>query len=168
MALVLAVCMIMPACGLAAAYTPGTYTGTAKGHNGDVTVEVTFTENAIADVKVIDHKETLGLGYGVSTAAIDAYPAKSVESQSLAIDVVTNATVTSNAVLAAVADAVARAGGDAEVLKTPAEKQAGEAQVYDVDVVVVGAGTPWQEKQGYTDNADMMYEYLMSFDRTIS
>lgn len=188
------------------AYVPGTYTATAKGHNGEMTVEVTFTENAIADVKVTEHKETLGLGYGVSTAAIDAFPAKIVESQSLAIDAVTNATVTSNAVIAAVADAVAQAGGDAEALKTPAEKAAGEEQVYDVDVVVVGAGaaglsaaitaqeaganvlllekggitggstvrsggkilaagTPWQEKQGYTDNADMMYEYLMSFDR---
>lgn len=187
-------------------YVPGTYTATAKGHNGEMTVEVTFTENAIADVKVTAHKETLGLGYGVSTAAIDAFPAKIVESQSLAIDAVTNATVTSNAVLMAVADAVAQAGGDAEALKTPAEKAPGEAQVYDVDVVVVGAGaaglsaaitaqeaganvlllekggvtggstvrsggkilaagTPWQEKQGYTDNADMMYDYLMSFDR---
>ena len=188
------------------AYVPGTYTATVKGHNGEMTVEVTFTESAIADVKVTEHKETLGLGYGVSTAAIDAFPAKIVEGQTLAIDAVTNATVTSNAVLLAVADAVAQAGGDAEALKTPTQKVAGEAQVYDVDVVVVGAGaaglsaaitaqeaganvlllekggitggstvrsggkilaagTPWQEKQGYTDNADMMYDYLMSFDR---
>ena len=110
-------------------YVPGTYTATAKGHNGEMTVEVTFTENAIADVKVTAHKETLGLGYGVSTAAIDAFPAKIVEGQTLAIDAVTNATVTSNAVLMAVADAVAQAGGDAEALKTPAEKDPGEAQV---------------------------------------
>lgn len=188
------------------AYAAGTYTAAAKGQNGDVTVEVTFTESAIADVKVVSHSETYGLGYGVAMAPIDQLPGKIVDSQSLAVDVVTNATVTSNAVIAAVADAVAQAGGDAEVLKTPAEKAAGEEQVYDVDVVVVGAGaaglsaaitaqeaganvllieragvsggstvrsggkilaagTPWQEKQGYTDNADMMYEYLMSFDR---
>lgn len=187
-------------------YTAGTYTGVAKGRNGEMTVEVTFTENAIADVKVVSHKETLGLGYGVPNAPIDTFPGKIVESQSLGIDAVTNATVSGNAVIAAVADAVAQAGGDPEMLKTPAEKTAGEAQVYDVDVVVVGAGaaglsaaitaqeaganvlllekggvsggstvrsggkilaagTPWQEKQGYTDNADMMYEYLMSFDR---
>jgi len=187
-------------------YTAGTYIAAAKGQNGDVTVEVTFTENAIADVKVGAHAETYGLGYGVATAPIDQLPGKIVESQSLAVDVVTNATVTSNAVIAAVADAIAQAGGDPEMLKTPAEKAAAEEQVYDVDVVVVGAGaaglsaaitaqeaganvlllekagvtggstvrsggkilaagTPWQEKQGYTDNADMMYEYLMSFDR---
>ena len=187
-------------------YTPGTYTATAKGKIADITVEVTFTENAIADVKVVTHNETLGLGYGVSTAPIDMFPGQIVENQTLAVDAVTNATVTGNAILAAVADAVKQAGGDAEVLKTAEAKVAGEEIVYDVEVVVVGAGaaglsaalaaqemnanvlvlekggitggstvrsggkilaagTPWQEKQGYTDSAEMMYEYLMSFDR---
>ena len=187
-------------------YTAGTYTATAKGKIADITVEVTFTENAIADVKVVSHKETLGLGYGVSTAPIDMFPGQIVENQTLAIDVVTNATVTGNALLAAVADAVNQAGGDAEVLKKAEAKVAGEEIVYDVEVVVVGAGaaglsaalvaqeqnanvlvlekggitggstvrsggkilaagTPWQEKQGYTDTPEMMYEYLMSFDR---
>lgn len=187
-------------------YTAGTYTATAKGKIADITVEVTFTENAIADVKVVSHNETLGLGYGVSTAPIDMFPGQIVANQTLAIDVVTNATVTGNAILAAVADAVNQAGGDAEVLKKAEAKVAGEEIVYDVEIVVVGAGaaglsaaltaqeknanvlvlekggitggstvrsggkilaagTPWQEKQGYTDNTDMMYEYLMSFDR---
>ena len=187
-------------------YTPGTYTATAKGKIADITVEVTFTENAIADVKVVAHNETLGLGYGVSTAPIDMFPGQIVENQTLAVDAVTNATVTGNAILAAVADAVNQAGGDAEMLKVAAAKAAGEEIVYDVEVVVVGAGaaglsaalaaqemnanvlvlekggitggstvrsggkilaagTPWQEKQGYTDTPEMMYEYLMSFDR---
>ena len=187
-------------------YTAGAYTATAKGKIADITVEVTFTENAIADVKVVAHNETLGLGYGVSTAPIDMFPGQIVENQTLAIDVVTNATVTGNAILAAVADAVTQAGGDAEMLKVAEAKVAGEEIVYDVEVVVVGAGaaglsaalaaqemnanvlvlekggitggstvrsggkilaagTPWQEKQGYTDTPEMMYEYLMSFDR---
>ena len=187
-------------------YAAGTYTGTGKGRNGEITVDVVFSEKAIESVTVTGHAETLGLGYGVSTAPIDMLPGLIVENQSLAVDAVTNATVTTNAVIAAVADAVAQAGGDAETLK--AKAIAGEAAdaAYDVDVVVVGAGaaglsaaltaqeaganvlvlekagvtggstvrsggkilaagTPWQEKQGYTDNADMMYEYLMSFDR---
>ena len=187
-------------------YTAGTYTAAAKGQNGDVAVEVVFSDNAIESVTVTAHAETLGLGYGVPNAPIDTFPGLIVEKQSLAIDAVTNATVSGNAVIAAVADAVAQAGGDPEMLKVPAEKAVGEAQTYDVDVVIVGAGaaglsaaltaqeaganvlllekgglsggstvrsggkilaagTPWQEKQGYTDNADMMYEYLMSFDR---
>ena len=194
------------AAGWDGTYSAGTYTGVAKGRNGEMTVEVTFTENAIADVKGVAHAENLGLGFGVQNAPIDAFPGLIVEKQSLAIDAVTNATVSGNAILAAVADTVAQAGGDPEMLKAAEAKTAGEAQVYDVDVVVVGAGaaglsaaitaqeaganvllmekaglsggstvrsggkilaagTPWQEKQGYTDNADMMYEYLMSFDR---
>ena len=188
-------------------YVAGTYTAAAKGKNGEITVEVTFTENAIAQVKVVSHKENLGLGYGVPNAPLDAFPALIVEHQALGIDAVTNATVSGNALIAAVADAVAQAGGDAEALKAkavPAAEQA--ADVYDVDVVVVGAGaaglsaaitaqeaganvlllekgglsggstvrsggkilaagTPWQTKQGYEDNADMMFDYLMSFDR---
>ena len=187
-------------------YPAGTYTAAAKGRNGDITVEVTFSENAIEAVKVVSHAENLGLGYGVPNAPIDAFPALITEHQALGIDAVTNATVSGNAIIAAVADAVAQAGGDAEALKAKAVPAAAAADVYDVDVVVVGAGaaglsaaiaaqeaganvlllekggltggstvrsggkilaagTPWQEKQGYTDNADMMYEYLMSFDR---
>lgn len=187
-------------------YTAGTYTGKGTGKNGEITVDVTFTANAIESVTVTGHAETLGLGYGVSTAPIDMLPGQIVANQSLDVDAVTNATVTANAIIAAVADAVNQAGGDAEVLKAKeVAKEAADA-TYDVDVVVVGAGaaglsaaltaqeaganvlllekggvtggstvrsggkilaagTPWQEKQGYTDNADMMYEYLMSFDR---
>lgn len=170
-----------------------------------MTVEVTFTESAIADVKVVDHKETYGLGYGVSAAPIDALPGKIVSTQSLDVDAVTNATVTSNAIRQAVASCVAQAGGDPEALKAGETAKAEDA-VYDVDVVVVGAGaaglsaantaleaganvlliekagvsggstvrsggkilgagTPWQTAQGFTDTPDMMYDYLMSFDR---
>ncbi len=200
-ALVLALALPMSAL----AYTPGTYTVETRGHNGPMTVEVTFTESAIESVKVAAHAETYGIGYGVSTAPIEAIPGKIVESQSLAVDTVTNATITSAVLTAAVADAVKQAGGDVDALKAVAAAPAADA-VYDVDVVIVGAGaaglsaaltaqeqkanvlvleksgitggstvrsddkilaagTPWQEKQGYTDNADMMYEYLMSFDR---
>ena len=98
-------------------YTAGTYTAASKGKNGEITVEVVFSENAIESVTVTGHAETLGLGYGISTAPIDMYPAQIVEGQTLAVDAITNATVTANAVIAAVADTVAQAGGDAEVLR---------------------------------------------------
>ena len=39
-------------------YTAGTYTGTATGMKGDVTVEVTVSEDAITDVVVKEHQET--------------------------------------------------------------------------------------------------------------
>ena len=93
-------------------YTPGTYTAQAEGLNGPVTVEVTFSENAIESVVVAAHKETPG----ISDGAIEKIPAEIVAGQTLNLDAVSGATYTSNAILNAVADAVAQAGGDAEAL----------------------------------------------------
>ena len=118
-------------------YTPGTYTGTAAGKNGDVKVEVTFSANAIDSVKVVEHSETAG----ISDGAIENIPAAIVENQSLAVDTVSGATITSEAILNAVADAVAQAGGDAEALKNvaaPAGEK--EAKELSADVIVVGGG----------------------------
>lgn len=118
-------------------YTPGTYTGTAAGKNGDVKVEVTFSANAIDSVKVVEHSETAG----ISDGAIENIPAAIVENQSLAVDTVSGATITSDAILNAVADAVAQAGGDVEALKNvaaPAGEK--EAKELSADVIVVGGG----------------------------
>lgn len=118
-------------------YTPGTYTGTAAGKNGDVKVEVTFSANAIDSVKVVEHSETAG----ISDGAIENIPTAIVENQSLAVDTVSGATITSDAILNAVADAVAQAGGDVEALKNvaaPAGEK--EAKELSADVIVVGGG----------------------------
>ena len=118
-------------------YTPGAYTGTAAGKNGDVKVEVTFSANAIDSVKVVEHSETAG----ISDGAIENIPAAIVENQSLAVDTVSGATITSDAILQAVADAVAQAGGDVEALKNAAAP-AGEKEAKELsaDVIVVGGG----------------------------
>ena len=118
-------------------YTPGTYTGVGPGKNGDITVEVTVSENAIQSVTVVKHDETPGLSDG----AIADIPAKIVAAQSLAVDAVSGATVSSEGIVAAVADAVTKAGGDAEALKNVAIA-AGEhtSQTLSADVIVVGGG----------------------------
>ena len=122
---------------MALAYTEGTYTATAQGNNGLVTVSVTFSADAITDVTVVEHSETAGL----SDRPIAEIPAASVENQSLAVDTVSGATNSSNAILTAVADCVAQAGGDVEALKAVAVEK---APVEDVeatyDVVVLGGG----------------------------
>ena len=86
-------------------YVPGTYTASAAGLKGDVTVEVVFSADAIDSVTVTDHTETDGIG----TNAVDIIPGEIVESQSLGVDAVSGATVTSNAILEAVADCVTQA-----------------------------------------------------------
>ena len=98
-------------------YTAGTYTGTATGMKGDVTVEVTVSEDAITDVVVKEHQETYGIGYGLETSPVEVLPKQIVETQSLGVDNVTGATITTAAIKNAVASAVTEAGGDAEALK---------------------------------------------------
>lgn len=121
----------------AAEYTPGIYTGIGHGKNGDITVDVTVFDNAIANVLVTSHSETVG----ICEAAIATIPTDIVTYQSLAIDGVTGATITSNAIIEAVADAVMQAGGDVEALKNnEVSKTAGEAIEMTADVIVVGAG----------------------------
>lgn len=93
--LVLSVC---PQCFAEQVYTPGTYTAEANGNNGAVSVSVTFSENAITDVAVGAHSETAG----ISDPAIERLPKAIVENQSLAVDAVSGATNTSNAIFSAV------------------------------------------------------------------
>lgn len=120
------------------AYTPGTYTAAAPGLKGDVTVEVTFTADAIEKVEVTDHQETPGIG----TNAVDKLPGRIVETQSLGVDAVAGATVTSEAILAAVADCVTQAGGDAEALKNVEVEDGAEktAESMEADLVILGGG----------------------------
>lgn len=85
-----------------------------------MTVSVTFSADAITDVTVVEHSETAGL----SDRPIAEIPAVIVENQSLAVDTVSGATNSSNAILTAVADCVAQAGGDVEALKAVAVEKA--------------------------------------------
>ena len=94
-------------------YKAGTYTAAAQGMNGDVTVHVTFSDSAIKKIEIGKHGETPG----ISDAAIKKMPEQILKTQSLAVDTVSGATLTSNAILEAVASAVEQAGGDVAALK---------------------------------------------------
>ncbi|MFH5836340.1 flavocytochrome c [Proteiniclasticum sp. C24MP] len=118
-------------------FTPGTYEGSAKGFHGDVLLTVTVNENEITEI-VADHTETEGLGDN----AIDAMIASAMEKDSLALDMMSGATYSSEAFLAALEMALVKAGGDAEKLK---EKEAGEEAakediIKDTEVAIIGAG----------------------------
>ena len=56
-ALLMALCLMLPACALAEGMTPGTYEGSAEGRFGTITVEVTVTEDKIENITV---KEQIG------------------------------------------------------------------------------------------------------------
>jgi len=120
-----------------AIYKAGTYAGVASGKNGNLKVEVTFTDTAIESIVILEHSET----EGVSDETLIKIPETIVKNQSLAVDSVSGASMTSNAIIAAVEDAVKQAGGDVEALKvaiTSTEPVKTEEESYDV--VVIGAG----------------------------
>ncbi|MEO3944269.1 FAD-binding protein [Gorillibacterium sp. CAU 1737] len=119
-------------------YKEGTYTGIGKGKNGEVKVEVTFSKNKIESVVIQGEN---GETKGISDAALERIPAQIVDQQSLAIDSVAGASMTSNAILEAVAAAVQEAGGDVTQLKAAGHAEKSTAvEELTTDVVIIGAG----------------------------
>lgn len=117
-------------------YTAGTYTGTAKGHNGPVKVKVTFTKSKITKIEVTEQNETKSIAEG----AIKKIPIQIVDHQSLAVDAVSGASEVSAAILAAVEDAVKQAGGNVENLKSNKIVKEGKDEEISTQIVVVGGG----------------------------
>ncbi|MFI3284728.1 MAG: flavocytochrome c [Erysipelotrichaceae bacterium] len=119
------------------ACTAGTYTGTATGFGGEVTAEVTVSDSAITSVVLTGEGETAGIG----STVIDTFGEKFVAAQSAEVDALSGATVTSNAVMEAVAAALE---GNCDTSKLVAlEGSTGSEEItdyYDVDVVIIGAG----------------------------
>lgn len=94
-------------------YKPGDYTATGQGKDGPVKIQVTFSDSAITDIKVLESNETPGVG----DEALKLVAEEIKTNQSLAVDVVTGATYSSNAMLTAVEDCVKQAGADPAALK---------------------------------------------------
>lgn len=117
--------------------TPGTYSGEFQGMGGKVKVEVTVDENKITNIKVLDNYETPGVG----TAAIEKLPKEIIERQTLAVDIITGATLTSNAVLASVEDCLKQAGAQIAAYKSDADRIVKEyPSELTADVIIVGGG----------------------------
>lgn len=121
-----------------AAVADGRYVTRALGMLSYVRVSTTFKDGAIAEVKVLSSDETRLL----SDAAENTLPGRIVEAQSLLVDTVTGATVTSNAILSAVRQAIEMAGGDPIAFEVPVPKVEPEPTEVDdaPDVAIVGAG----------------------------
>jgi len=88
----------------------GLYAGVAQGFGGDLVVDVTIADGKISEVAVRPHQETPM----VAGPAIEKLTASVVDAQSAEIDTVSGATVTSNAFIAAVEQALQKAQGNYE------------------------------------------------------
>lgn len=113
---------------------PGTYSATAPGRNGDVTLTATFSAQAIDSIDV-DSSETPTVG----VAAMDTLTQEVIDGQTLAVESVSGATLSCDAFLTALKDCVAQAGGDFGELSNDVNKTAVEYKT-QADVIIVGAG----------------------------
>lgn len=89
-------------------YIAGTYTGKGQGFGGTVTVTITTDTDQITAVTVEGKDETESVG----GAHLDELGQQILDAQSSEIDGVSGATMTSNGVKAAAADAIAQAKGE--------------------------------------------------------
>ncbi|BCJ96010.1 hypothetical protein acsn021_35790 [Anaerocolumna cellulosilytica] len=118
-------------------FKPGTYEGTAKGFGGDVVATVVLSADKMDEITVVGDSETEGIG----SVAIETLPSLMVEKQTVEVDTVSSATVTSNAVIEAVTKALESAGVDISTLSAVETKAVEKKEeTLDVDVVVIGAG----------------------------
>ncbi|MDR9858450.1 FAD-dependent oxidoreductase [Treponema socranskii] len=128
----------------------GTYTSSVQGMNDAIEVSVTIANKKIADVQVTKNSETPGIGSPLmdangtvltagGMAPTELIPAEIVKHQSVNVDVVTGATITSAAVKAAVSDCLKQA--KANPADWNAKPEAASApENASADVVVVGGG----------------------------
>ena len=140
-----AMLLSLASCGASSSQTASsaagkvTGTGSAKGIEGDVVVEVTADADTIYSIVVTEQNETQGIG----SVACEQLPDAMVAANSYNVDGIAGATVTSDALKEAVKAALENAGLDASAFAvakaadTTVEKT---AETLDSDVVVVGAG----------------------------
>ena len=142
MAVVVGVSLLGYGCGSKPASTAGgvsgDFIGTAKGMGGDVTVTLTLEDGKITGCTAEGKDETPGIG----TLALEQLPAQIAETGSIAVDGVSTATITSNAIKEAAAAALTAAGLNADDYKIEVKADATKAEdsTVDADVVIVGAG----------------------------
>ena len=120
-----------------------TLTGTAPGRNGDVAVEIVADDSKIYRIKVTDHQETDGIG----TKAVEQLPLDIFQAQSLKVDAVSGATLSSDAIKSAIVNALLDGGlqpGNFGGALVKAEKLAKKVETMSGVTVVHAAD--WAEK----------------------
>ena len=150
------------AAAAAGSYTPGTYTASAKGMDGDVPVTITIGDDGtITGVQVDVSGETAGIGAEIG----DEVTKQILDAQSAEIDGVAGATVTSTAVKTAVADALAQASGAAAAesateaaAASQTEAAAAESTTESAAETETAATKPAAETEAQTETAPI-YSY---------
>ena len=94
-------------------YTPGTYTGSAQGFGGEVVAVVTVGKGGIEAVELTGAGETPALG----GAALEQLAPAFTEANSSKVDAVSGSTISSNAAMEAVQQALDQASGKIGIIE---------------------------------------------------
>jgi len=101
----------------------GEYEGTATGYGGPLTVRITVKGGKLTDIKVVSQTETPEY-FNRAKAVIG----RILSSGNVNVDSVSGATISSNAIKKAVADALSKAGSKQQAKVTPVKKDARSAK----------------------------------------
>ena len=123
----------------AATYVPGTYTYKVNAHNAAMTVAVTVSKHKIEKIDWSKNLETIGVGQ----LALEKVGGRILEKQSLGVDCVTGATISSMALKYAVGECLKQAKVSAEDLKDlkkNVEEYKALPNTMKTQVVIIGGG----------------------------
>ena len=118
-------------------FVAGSYEATYNGHNGPITIKATFSDSCITDIEVLAQEETPHIG----DCAFEQLIPQIISANGIGMDAISGATITSHALL----NAVAQAAEDANVSDIDQFRNNNlEGKTEDIedtwDVVIVGAG----------------------------
>jgi len=141
MIFILCLVVMLAACGGNKANEAGqngivTSIGEGDGKHGTIKVEVTFENNEIKNIKVLEQNENKVLAEPVFKELNETI----VASNSAEVDAISGSTVTSNGYLDAVKDAIAKSGLTLVAKQAAGKNTADEPSEQTYDVVIIGAG----------------------------
>ena len=133
------------------------HTGEAEGYGGPLKVRVTMNGEDITKVEITEHSETPG----VSTRAIEALPSAIEEADSIDVDSVSGATITSQAIKQAVSQAMGLTGMVQEVIPMDG-MNATEAQPVN-RLMGVGMASTGRVGPGKDSDGNQVYSFNVVF-----
>lgn len=156
MSTLLAAAMLLP-CLTGCSARADQRTGEAQGYGGPLKVTVTVNGDDITNVQIVSHSETEGVG----TRAIETLPDAIKAADSIDVDSVSGATVTSNAIKQAVSQALGKTGVIQDVIPMDgldATRADAMTALTGVGMAATGRVGPGKDEQG-----DQVYSFNVVF-----
>ena len=135
LSLLLSALMILTLTACSSGFKGGTYEGSAKGFSSDIKLQVTISDDKVITGIARESADTSNIG----EAAMDLLTDKILTNNTVDLDAVAGASISSNGFIEAVNAALKAAGLSATDLKVVEGNETGDAEL-DADVVVIGAG----------------------------